>query len=960
MTRPVFGSHSLRASLGLPSLRRKIALAALAACLLAVEGARAQKTDYDFARGLAQRGYFDLAEEVLNRAGQDPKATADQKALNRLGLAVILKQAAETETDADEKVKKYRDAERTFDSVMKELGSSHPRYYDAVFESGDLLQRKGTYVARQLGEEKDSGKRKTLQTEAKQAFEQAMKQFSKMVEHFAPEREKSEEAELEWEKARYHQAINPYFLAQTEEKGSLEREVLLKRAAEALNDLMWELSRPDDPVQFYCLIFKGKCHAERGLESDNKGEISSAKNAFDDVVSLAKEEGNVDNFQELIEWAYQEYAKLLIDTREFIDCDKVVKEMLAALKTRPIAGPGWCAMMSQAEALHNIGQDDRAQLIAKQVADGARGSTCGKQASEFLARLVGEGGAAEASLSVLLSTARGLSDSGRLMEAVRVYQEAAAKIKTPEEQKQHGASTWNAIGRCFNKLGRFQEAGLAFEEGAERYAEPESVFTENVTGSYNAFRNFAAETKNEFDQARSKAARDRASKLPAGTDFAYNSARDQLDEGRFAEAYAAFKKIESPSAPKFDSAWFLVAKCAFDEGERVLNKEKNEARAHEWFDRLDSDGKLYSQLVEDPKYASTDPTVLAARKQTKAAFVYFQARSRQMRKEPEKALELLSGFHDSFGDQDKITGPAAYVEVSSLVDLNRLADAEQRVLALAEKYPNSPEVTRAINFVGEAYRSAAKKIENPEGKGPAGGPAKEPDPALLAQSRPLREKSADILYQWTKRPGASVKPVSAMLIGEMYVNLGRFDRAEEVLGAAWKRTKDDAAFAQRDTLAILYSKTLLGLAKSNSAKYQEAEPLLADLYEQRCVKAGKPGPNGKIAPKLVPGLMLDYATCLGGLLEQKPDGKWHRDDGVKKYDKALEIYAELVTRYPDKTSDLWYEAKLETAFMVYKQGTPQATETARIILNNFLRTDRAAVAKSPIKPKYDYLENLLK
>ena len=251
-------------------------------------------------------------------------------------------------------------------------------------------------------------------------------------------------------------------------------------------------------------------------------------------------------------------------------------------------------------------------------------------------------------------------------------------------------------------------------------------------------------------------------------------------------------------------------------------------------------------------------------------------------------------------------------------------------------------------------RTAAAKSEDAIQKASTEG--KEPPSDDVAKWRTDLEKGAEILLLWMQRPSVSVGAVRAIQVGEMFAKLGRHDRARSIFAELWKKAGGDQKFAQREGLEILYAKSLLELARADAALYREAEPLLAELYDVKCVQPGKKDEaSGRVSPKLVPNLMLLYAACLGGILDQEKDGSWHRDDGLKKFDKALEIYSEVVTRHPDKSSNEWLEAKCGAALMVYKQGD---SEKAKTIVINLDRLYRPVIDRSKLKPKFEYLKKL--
>ncbi|MBI1850762.1 MAG: hypothetical protein HYR85_10500 [Planctomycetes bacterium] len=948
-------SNARRPRAGIRSLG--LALAILAGSTVA----RAGESDYTFAIGLAKRGYFDLGEQVLKDMAAKPNATPADKVLARLGQAGIMRQAAEKELDDKKKVDKLREAVKIYGDTIKGLEAANPQYWSAVFEYADCLQFIAQTIAEQIKDMTDKSQKKSLQSEGLQALDNAGKQLDAIADHFEKDRTTNPDSENQWKKAKYYRAINYYFQAQVYDRGSLERENTLKRGAEAIDNLLWDLDAETDPVAFYALIYKGKCLGERSLENSSKDDLRGAKTSFEGVTVLAEQEANLDHFQNLVEGAYDEYAKLLLEWKDYVGCDQFVKEMRKKFGKRPVQGPGWEAECSQADALHQLGKDEEALTVAKRVSEEAKGTTAGKHANEILAKLVkasggAGGGSSEASLGVLISAARGLFDAGKYDEALTVYQQAAVKIEKPDDQKTHGGATWNAIGKCFVRLGRQQEAGIAFLEGAALYPEPKDRLVENSLAANDSLGAFAKLTGSEFDKAKAKEAHELAAKVSTGADFAYSTAKDQMSDGRFAEAYESFKKLDTTAGTKFDNSRFYMATAAFDEGQRLLTKEKNEAKANEWFAKIASDAKEYADAINDPKNPAADTTVADSRKQTQAAFVFFDAKGHAVKKEAAKVVETLKGFFDTYADQEQLVPSALLLETTALCDLGKMDDAEQLVTSLLPKLGNSTDLTKALGAIGEAHRTAAKPLG--EAIKAAREKKAEPDPKQVAEWKDHLGKGADILSQWSKRPGANPTAVRLMQIGEMYQDTEQWEKAADVYADVLQRTKDDTRFDKRDALMLRYGQTLIALARTKPEKYAVAEAIYPEIYDTNCVQPGKPGPDGKKQLKVVPSIMLDYATVLGGALEVDKDGKVvHQDDGVKKYDKALELYGILATKLTNssKFPDEWIEAKCGIAWMMYKQKSSEAST----ILTNFDRTNRALIDVSPVRAKFDYLKKLL-
>jgi hypothetical protein len=133
-------------------MKRSTLLLVLVA-LLSPLPAFAQIDDYDYAIGLANRGYFELAREGLNAIIEDTSRPAEERSVARLGLVGVVKRDADRETDGDAKIAKYREAEKGYAEFVEDpANQDHPKFFDALFERGELLQSKGEAITRLIAQ----------------------------------------------------------------------------------------------------------------------------------------------------------------------------------------------------------------------------------------------------------------------------------------------------------------------------------------------------------------------------------------------------------------------------------------------------------------------------------------------------------------------------------------------------------------------------------------------------------------------------------------------------------------------------------------------------------------------------------------------------------------------------------------------------------------------------------------
>ena len=131
-------------------MRRIFVLSILLLVVSAPFAEAGRKDDFDFAQGLVDRKYYDLAKQEFEKIIADGDRPAELRADGELGLALLLKaQARDASQDrkkkTDEIIAVFGDAESRFDKFLESY-PNHPKLTDARFEVAGLLQDKGIFL----------------------------------------------------------------------------------------------------------------------------------------------------------------------------------------------------------------------------------------------------------------------------------------------------------------------------------------------------------------------------------------------------------------------------------------------------------------------------------------------------------------------------------------------------------------------------------------------------------------------------------------------------------------------------------------------------------------------------------------------------------------------------------------------------------------------------------------------
>ena len=159
------------------------------AFLLASLPSSAQEGDYELADTLAQRGWYDLAEEQF-KAIESSAPTPEQKAEGKFGLARMKLLQAEKTDDPDEKQVMYEEALERINEFTKAY-PKHPRIGQALGSIGLLYQSRGKFLM------KEAQLDPTRKEEAEASFEQAEKLFSEQMDALNKDRRLPPEGELQ-------------------------------------------------------------------------------------------------------------------------------------------------------------------------------------------------------------------------------------------------------------------------------------------------------------------------------------------------------------------------------------------------------------------------------------------------------------------------------------------------------------------------------------------------------------------------------------------------------------------------------------------------------------------------------------------------------------------------------------------------------------------------------------------
>ncbi len=815
------------------------ALTVLIATVTAVWGGR--KDDFEFAQGLVEFKYYDLAREQFEAIINDSSRSAEERANGELGLALLLKALADDMTKDSKKpvadvTKAFEDAEAAFDKFLSTY-PGHPRTIDAKFEVGTLLQAKGGFLSDQQA--KDPGNAEQYRKTAEDAFDNAAELFKgaadgmeqRLRQMSDEEKESDRGVRLDWDyrRARFFEAVAVYKKGELYVAGGAERQGTLGRAEEKLRNFVWE--NEDNILGGYAYFYLGM--AARDLDKPDEA-LEWFSTAFGSPVPDMK--GDPDEYTKWTELYLQSYWMLFeycatIGRREGRDYRddalKFAEEMQQRVPDYMDRLYGHRAMLAYARCLLGIGEKPKALDVATRIS--AKGDEIFKAgtlwgggtsylANQLINEIISESGG-EFSLppDVLLKAALGKKASREWGDAVRAFQAVFGALKTEEQVKQYAIQVWLEIGEAYYRQERYLEAFFAFDYIVATYRKTdEAAAGDAAYKRYRAATALFAASKDPADEALKKKARSSFAEEfpthPRSIDLQYYEGADYVDDADAAKDAAAAKKnyelaLERLAGVKKTS---ILYEKALARAAEVLFKLTEYVKAMASIDAME-------KFIADPENVTTDPERKANRIQAKAIGTYYRALCQSKLKQPDKVLETLKGYETTYADDNTKAyhAPVILERVRALIEVKNLDEAEKEAIRLRKEFESYGGTPLAFFLVGNAYKAASDAAADKATKGEVW--------------RGHLKKAADYL-SWYVHHKTQVTAAEWETIGLWYHQLKEWAPAEEALTKALElynqvldKLKPDSPDAvalvkKEDGISVLLSEILIAQEKFAEAK----------------------------------------------------------------------------------------------------------------------------------------------
>ncbi len=715
----------------------------VAVAVLAAASAASAQDDFELGNALAERGWYDLAEELFGRIGNSSTLTPDQKAEGEYGLARLNIQMAERAESTDEKSKIFQKAIDAIEGFRKKF-PGHRLAGEALSDIAYVYQSKGKSLV--TAAKADPAKME----EAEKAFGAAEKLFQDLIatlkktEAKLPENPDKDPKGLAafqaWEEkmmfAKYNYALALFSHAETF-KDNPAKHPDMKRLLEAMNkflndDFMWqyetyllaydafmymgrayqllaETSDREKAEQNWqqCFVYLGK---PRGLLSDKEARKNDAVR---DIASRAL------LFEMKARAAYGDAKRGQASLQQYATAVRAADDFFKAFPNMRFEETGKALRLEQGRLLCKSGQVAQGVKVLQEMARQYKDSWVENVAIDIL----GEYGADQVP-SLAVEAANNFFERGPayMYRAIQKYRKALQVIRKPEDQK-YVPECWYQIGWCYYYLGRPHEAMAALSIFEKPPLQAAKDAGKACMLKLQCLQRIAKISKEKADE---KALEDyrqfvtRTFPNEAGEQLLSQTAIALEGEQKFIEAAREWEKLAVPGKTIHEEALFMMALDYYREGRKVAGdagKQKVQAErekllkqaADHWTRGLDA-FKRHLDAVD--KLATKDANVI--KRSIGSIYHACLILTNDRVGKPKEALDISADLDKRFPAADArfVIAIMAY-RIDAKIKLGQVQEAEEDLHILKAKFDKEQigldHYTRALTVLANAFLQAAAK-----------------------------------------------------------------------------------------------------------------------------------------------------------------------------------------------------------------------------------------------------------
>jgi tetratricopeptide (TPR) repeat protein len=412
-----------------------------------------ESNEADFARALAQRGWYDLAEEVCAQLSGDSKATVP------VILAEILYQQAEAEPNADKAKAAIERAIPLLEGFLKEK-ATHPLALNARVSIGALRKRKAHILVQSMKSETDAAKVAELRTLALRTYTDVETHYRSCVEDFkkvANQASTSEEVQNSLVEAQLDLPSALLDHARIPGMDADERKKLLEEAIQKLVDFQFDYG--DRAVAYNALRVEGECYGELGQYDT---AVDKLRGVFELRARLAESNRRPNDYHlGLLRQTTLVLAKVLEQRGKAAEAVTVIDQAFKDDPTLNGTPIGNILKLEKAEALFRAQRVAEANALIKQLREGDPGFAI--VVDDKVKTWVTRGGGIVQPEQMLFAAESSMGKE-QWHDALQMLRRCIDLCRTTEDRDRHAPVALFKMGQIYFETKRYYEAAFAYEK----------------------------------------------------------------------------------------------------------------------------------------------------------------------------------------------------------------------------------------------------------------------------------------------------------------------------------------------------------------------------------------------------------------------------------------------------------------------------------------------------------------
>src|SRR5579862_1544514 len=651
--------------------------------------------DSDLARALAQRGWFDLAEEICDRLDKG----AGRSMVPFIRAEIKLGQV-DRETEYAKSSAGLADAVTLYKKFLDD-NPTHPMALEAQTNIGWIQARKGSLAIEAIEVESDATKHADLQKQAIQSYSDAEKFYRDTIEKLRKEKsDRAQDALMDARLALPRVLIDHAKISSVDDAN---RNKLLTEAKTLLVD--FEFDYGDRPIAFEAMLEGGKCLTELKEYKQAESKLR-ATFALRKRLAEAKLKPN-DYHNKIIYGAYIALAQSLQKAGKLPEAKQFVDGILKEDKTLEKEWAGPALKLEKAEILFKMKDIPGAMALANDVMGKDPNGRWGFIAKDKMKRW-GEGGASiRFSPDQMMTAADSSMDREVFRDALRDLRRVIEACSTEAERQKYQPAAYYKMGQCFQTMKRNYEAALVYEKVFTLYPKDANA----AKACYEAVRCFNAEfvlsgDKRDDDQKEKYLGVLAANwpKDPAARNIKFVQAEKTEKTGDLKGAAELYRQV-GEDAEAYESALVAQGYCYYADASKKHDKSpKDPAVQKEVKDELHLAEEALTKFLAraaDPSKAPSQPEQQKARvgliqvANQQLAYIYMHEAVGKTK----EALEFLNKTAKDIPPDDERIAKIWATQIQAYLGLKQLDEAIKVLDMMFDKFPDVAAIARACKSV---------------------------------------------------------------------------------------------------------------------------------------------------------------------------------------------------------------------------------------------------------------------